>query len=179
MDFQELITKRYSCRHYSDRPVAADDLRLCLEAARLSPSACNSQPWHLYAVSEETKRKQLARATQVRPGSNSFSDQAPLLIVITTETEPQVRPFVKETLGAGYFSDIDAGICAAHLTLQAAELGLATCIMGMFDEPAVRGLLAIPETERIRLVVALGYAAADDQPAAKRRRPAEENVRCF
>lgn len=178
MDFQQLLLKRRSCRSYiGGRKIRDEDLRLCLEAARLAPSACNSQPWHFYAVSQEQTRLAIAQAVQVKPDTNTFSEQASALIVITSDRQPRVLPYVREHLGADYFSDIDIGICVGHLTLQAADLGLSTCIMGVFRENEIRSLLAIPEDESIRLVVAIGYAADEDRPHSKRRCPAEENVR--
>ena len=45
MEFSELILKRQSDRKYAPRPVEKEDIVKCLEAARMAPSACNSQPW--------------------------------------------------------------------------------------------------------------------------------------
>ena len=49
MNFEELILKRQSDRKYLPTPVAREDVMKCLEAARLSPSACNAQPWKFAA----------------------------------------------------------------------------------------------------------------------------------
>jgi len=38
---------------------------------------------------------------------------------------------------------IDIGIVATHFCLQATDLGLATCIIGWFDEKKVRKLLQL------------------------------------
>ena len=45
MDFSELVNKRQSDRKYQQKPVDRALLLQCLEAARVAPSACNSQPW--------------------------------------------------------------------------------------------------------------------------------------
>lgn len=45
MDYFSLISQRESCRNYDpNRPVSHQQLTRCLEAARIAPSACNSQP---------------------------------------------------------------------------------------------------------------------------------------
>ena len=63
-DFLELLTKRQSVRNYKNIPVEAEKLERCLEAARLSPSACNSQPWTFIVVDEpELKEKAIMRHT--------------------------------------------------------------------------------------------------------------------
>ena len=45
-DFLQLVASRQSDRAYDmSRAVEHDKLERILEAARLSPSACNAQPW--------------------------------------------------------------------------------------------------------------------------------------
>jgi len=61
MKFQELAEKRQSCRAYKDIPVEREKLQTCIEAARLSPSACNSQPWSFVVVDEPERAKQIFR----------------------------------------------------------------------------------------------------------------------
>jgi nitroreductase len=68
---------------------------------------------------------------------------------------------------------IDIGIAAAHFCLQAADLGLGTCMLGFFDESEIKKILHIPRSTRIALLITLGYSA-DTQPArAKSRKPVE------
>ena len=62
------------------------------------------------------------------------------------------------------------------LTLEAESLGLGTCILGLFDRPALRELLGIPKDNGIFIVVAVGYPASDDV-RNKQRKPIEEIVR--
>ncbi|WP_443897986.1 nitroreductase family protein, partial [Paraprevotella clara] len=50
MNLSELIQKRQSDRKYESRPVSREMVMKCLEAARLAPSACNSQPWKFVVV---------------------------------------------------------------------------------------------------------------------------------
>lgn len=69
--FFELIAKRESCRNFSERKVDRALLEKCLEAARLAPSACNSQPWSFIAVSSEETVKRVALCLQ-ELGLNEF-----------------------------------------------------------------------------------------------------------
>ena len=52
MTLLDLIKHRKSVRNFSDRPVEREKILMCLEAARLAPSACNSQPWKFIAVDD-------------------------------------------------------------------------------------------------------------------------------
>jgi nitroreductase len=67
------------------------------------------------------------------------------------------------------YSLIDLGIATEHFCLQAAELGLGTCILGWFDEKAMKKLLKVPRYRRIYLMIALGYPL-DDRVRPKRRK---------
>ena len=72
------------------------------------------------------------------------------------------------------YSQIDIGIAAAHFCLQAAELGLGTCMIGWFDEKKIRQLLKIPEKRKIGLVITLGYPPEDYKVRKKIRKPLDE-----
>ena len=152
MDFMELINKRQSCRSYDEREVEQEKLDAILEAARLAPSACNGQPYHITVCTGETA-KQVAKATQSM-GMNKFSSQAPVLLVISEE------PYVKSAaLGAKVkgndYRSIDIGIVSAYITAAATEVGLSTCILGWLDDDAIRKICDLKHP--VRLVITLGY----------------------
>ena len=72
--FLELARKRRSIRKYQDRPVEREKLKLCLEAARLSPSACNSQPYKFIVVDDRAVRDNLAICGRLVPAVVSISN---------------------------------------------------------------------------------------------------------
>lgn len=174
-DFHELVLKRQSCRNYDGKPVDKKVLLKCLEAARLAPSGCNSQPWHFVTVTEPKTLETLAKLVQII-GGNIFADKAPVLIAVCEEACPKLMPRVLERWSCKRFAHGDVGIAIAHLTLQAADLDLATCIMGTFEEKEVKELLGIPEEQTVRVIVALGHPA-DCTIREKNRKPIEEIVR--
>lgn len=53
MDFEALQRQRKSCRAFAPKPVPRELLTRLVDTARLSPSACNSQPWHFIVVDED------------------------------------------------------------------------------------------------------------------------------
>ena len=170
MNFIEIAHARQSCRAYDpDRQVEQEKLDAMLEAVRLSPSACNGQPYHLTVCRGETA-KAVAKAT-MGMGLNKFATQAPVLIVISEE------PYVKSAaLGAKVkgndYRSIDIGIAAAYLTAEAAAQGLGTCILGWLDDEKIRTLCGL--SRPVRLVVTVGYPA--DQPREKKRKSMDELV---
>ena len=170
-DFFDLIKRRESCRNYSDRPVEREKLLACLEAARLSPSACNSQPWRFTAVTDPEKIALVAEAVQ-RLGINRFAPQVPVFVVVTEEKAKLLKR-IAELVCSQHFSQIDVGLAAAHFVLAATQQGLSTCILGMFDEEKLKSFLPIPESSKVRLVLCVGYSA-DEKPREKSRKPLEE-----
>ena len=174
MEFSALITHRQSTRTYANRPVESEKLEQLIEAVRLAPSASNSQPWKLILVTEPALKDQIARATYSTLISfNKFVPQAPALAVLVIE-RPKVITQIGGALKDRDFPLIDIGIAAAHFCLQATALGLATCMLGWFDEKKVQELLQIPHNKRIGLLISLGYAAPGDPIRAKKRKTREE-----
>ncbi len=177
MDFQSLLALRQSVRQYQPRPVEPEKARLLAEAVRLSPSACNIQPVRLILVDEPVLREQVALATRGPGGTlNTFVPQAPLLAVLAPEKPPLLNR-AAEMILRREFTLIDLGVAAAHLCLQAAELGLGTCMLGWFDEGRIRKLLAVPRSVRVGLVIAVGYPPEGYPARPKSRKPAAEICR--
>ncbi len=85
-NFLELIQKRQSDRKYTDKPVETEKLERCLEAARLAPSASNSQPWTFVVINEPELVEKVGKAARGPLSSfNMFASQAPVIVVIVME----------------------------------------------------------------------------------------------
>lgn len=157
MNFAELVKVRQSVREYLPQPVEREKIERCLEAARLAPSACNSQPWKYIVVDEPELKKAVAEATFGKLVSfNRFTPEAPVLIVVTSET-PNITARAGAIVKNNQLHLIDLGISAQHFCLQAVEEGLGTCMLGWFDEHRIKKLLQIPGRKRVNLLISLGY----------------------
>jgi nitroreductase len=62
MALLDLIKHRKSVRNFLDRSIEREKLMMCLEAARLAPSACNSQPWKFIVVDDGQLKNRLCVA---------------------------------------------------------------------------------------------------------------------
>ena len=172
MNFTEIALARQSCRSYAaDRAVEEEKLQAVLEAARLAPSACNGQPYHLTVCRGELAQE-VAKAT-MGMGMNKFAADAPVQIVISEKPYVASAAMGAKVKGNDYRS-IDIGIMTAYLTAEATAQGLSTCILGWFDDAKIRKLCDIDGT--VRLVVTLGYAKEDDPLRNKKRKDVEELV---
>ena len=128
MDFQELVQKRQSTRKYSDKNVDRALVTRCLEAARLAPSACNSQPWHFIIVDDPGRIKEIGEAA-ASLGMNKFAAEVPVIVAVVLE-KMNFTAKIGSMLKNKDYCMLDLGIAVEHFCLQAAEDGLGTCILG-------------------------------------------------
>lgn len=169
MKFLDLVNKRQSVRGYLEQPVEREKIDRCLEAARVAPSACNSQPWRFIVVDDPELRLKVAKETFGKILSfNHFSMQAPVLVVIITEkSKPIAR--IGGAIKDKTYNLIDIGIAAEHFCLQAVEEGLGTCMLGWFDSKKLYEYLNIPKNKQIDLIITLGYPKNEDVRTKKRK----------
>ena len=157
MKFLELIDKRQSDRKYISKEVENNKLLRCLEAARMAPSASNSQPWTFVVLNDPEIKNNVAKHTYGPLKSfNAFVPQAPIIIAIVQEKSKIVTE-LGGRLKSKEYALIDIGIAAEHLCLQAAEEGLGSCMLGWFNEKEVKTLLNVPKNKSIPLLITLGY----------------------
>lgn len=175
MNFYEIAKTRQSCRSYDPaKPVEEEKITAILESARLSPSACNGQPYH-FSVCRGEAAKAVAQTT-MHMGMNKFAADAPVMLVISE------KPYVKTAaVGAKVkkndYRSMDIGIAAAYITAEAAAQGLGSCMIGWFDDEAIRKLCNLDGT--VRLIIAIGYAKTDDKLREKKRKDLDELVSRF
>ncbi len=175
---EALFLRRQSVRAYRDQPVEKEKLLALAEAVRLAPSASNGQPWKLIFVTEPELKAQVAAATFSKLiAFNAFVPQAPVLAVLTIE-KTRVITQIGGRMKKREFPLIDIGIAAEHFCLEAAALGLGTCMLGWFDEPTIQKLLHIPAAIRIGLVIPVGYAP-ENYPQRKKKRKNLEEILTF
>ena len=165
MDFSELVKKRQSDRKYLNQPVEKEKIQVCIESARLSPSANNSQPWKFIVVDDYALKEQIADCA-ASLGMNKFTHESPIIVAVVLEKQ-NILSSVGSVIQDKEYSLLDVGIAANQFCLQAADLGLGSCIIGWFDEKKVKRLLQIDRKKRVPLLISLGYPAS---PARKKTR---------
>ena len=172
MNFNEIARNRQSCRSYNpERNVEEEKLFAVLESARLSPSACNGQPYHITVCKGEAAKK-IAPCVQGM-GMNRFASDVPVFIVISE------KPYVKTAavgskLKHNDYRSIDIGILSAYITAEAASQGLGSCILGWFDSGKIESLCSLDGT--VRLVITLGYPKDGEVLREKKRKTIDELV---
>jgi nitroreductase len=165
MEFEKLISARYSVRSYKGDPVPDQVLAKVLEAGRLAPTAANRQAFRILVIHTAGREQELKRIY-----SRGWFVQAPLVIGVCVLTDScWVRADGKS------YGEVDAAIVMDHLILAAADQGLGSCWVGAFDARAAREVLELPESVEPVAFTPLGYP--NDSPGAKKRRPVDDLVR--
>ena len=172
MNFAEIAQTRQSCRNYdAGRAVEEEKIAAILETARLSPSACNGQPYH-FSVCRGENAKAVAEACQGM-GMNKFASDAPVLLVISEMPYCKTAAVGAKVKGNDYRS-IDIGIATAYITAEATAQGLGTCILGWLDSDKICKICQLDGA--VRLVITIGYAKEDDPLRTKKRKDIDELV---
>ena len=141
MDVFEAIQKRNYSRTHESKSISKETLEKLLEAARLSPSAKNIQPWHFIVVTDPDKRKTLSKGLDIK-----FLSETPAVIVLCGDEKASPDWYV-----------IDVALAGENMVIAATSEGLGTCWVGSFDEGEVKALLEIPRDLRVVAIMALGY----------------------
>ncbi|MCS7179526.1 MAG: nitroreductase family protein [Anaerolineae bacterium] len=163
METLEAIQKRCSLKTWiSERPVEPEKVRAVLDAARLAPSARNTQPWRFVVVQGKEAVTSLVEAAFFGP--TPTVKQAPLLIVVCARPEDDVV-----IDGKPYYL-FDLGLAVENMLLAATALGLVTHPMTSFNEAVVKRMLQIPEDVRVVIITPLAYPSTASYEEAARER---------
>ena len=169
--FVQLVKERQSCREFNNQPVDKQTVLELAELAMLSPSACNSQPWKMYVVTEGEKLSAVKESLQER-GRNSFVSGAKAFIAVS-EKQAKLKPDIETKFSRNHFVKYDIGELVAYLTLGAKAKGLETCIIGWINQEKLKTALGMPEEELCNIVVAIGKS---DIPVREKARKDKKDV---
>jgi nitroreductase len=170
--FLTLAAARRSIRKYKNLPVEREKLDLCLEAARLAPSACNAQPYKFLILDDQAVREKFCAAAFTGVyAATKFAAAAPALALVISETG-KLSAWLGNQMQDTNFRLVDVGIAAEHFALAAAEQGLGTCWIGWFNAKAGAKAIGLGSGRKIEVLLSVGYP--DEAPAARpRRAPAD------
>ena len=170
----ETIQSRRSIRRYQEKAVPDEILNKLLEAARWAPSWANTQCWHFVVVKDTEIKKKIQETVSARNPSSLAIVNAPVLLVVCGQLKK-----------SGYYNDeyptkfgdwfmYDLGLATQNLCLAAHDSGLATVIVGLFDQDKVGEIIKLPAEHEVLVLIPLGYP--DHEPSPPQRRELQEFV---
>lgn len=172
-NLEQLFLTRQSCRAFSTKPVSKEQIEKICSLAALSPSACNMQPWRVYAITGEKLEK--TREILLAAGKAPFVKNVPAFLVIVEDG--RASALREERLSLPYYVASDTGEFTAHLLLAAEVEGLSTCLLGWRDrDDGINALVDLPEGAHIPFLLAVGYAEEGYETRPKTRRSLEETL---
>jgi len=162
MDFQDVIRKRRSVRHFIDRDVSPEMVYQLLDAARWAPTGGNLQPWEFIVVRNQTVREDLVNGTFVGYMAKTGRPQkwileAPLIIATCINVKRAVARY-----GSGELTRtnvlMDGAAAIENLLLAAVDIGLSACWVAGFIHEKIAEVLKVPQGVKVLALIPVGYA---------------------
>ena len=177
-DFYELMNKRRTTRHFSDRKVSKKLIQYAIKTAGTAPSGAHLQPWTFVAISNNDLKNKIRQAAEdeekktysnrmpeswaelLRPLGTDHVKQhitdAPWTIVVFRQTK-RIRE--NGEMGPTYYSQESCGIAIGLFIAAIQNMGLTTLTHTPSPMKFLRDLLNRPEHEHAMLLMPVGYPA--------------------
>ncbi len=200
MDFLELLKTRYTTKYYDETKVVPDDVvHTIMECVRLTPTSVNSQPYHFYICTGESKAK-------LRDAIMDFNqkrfDSASHAVVISVQkrindehlsritaqedqdgrfSSPELKTMMDQMRRQAAQSHVDQGdylawtkknsyISFATIVYAAAAYGVqSTALEGVEFDKVDEIMQLDAKGETCSLIVLLGYASDKDSNTIDKR----------
>jgi nitroreductase len=147
MDVKEAIQKRRAYRSLEPVEITEEIISGLSEAAQLTPSCFNNQPWNFVFVYE---KEMLDRTKEALSRGNVWAKAASMIIVPFGKKEDDC-----DTKGREYYL-FDIGMACAFIQLRATELGLVAHPIAGYDEDMVKDILGIPREMKVITLINVG-----------------------
>jgi nitroreductase len=154
----EAVSTVLAVREYQDKPVPTDVMRRALEAAHLTASASNKQPWHFVLVSRRDALQELGKLVAHGP----YIAGAGAAVVVAVEK-------------GNPLSVSDASRAIQSMILTAWAEGVASNWTGFRELEGVRKMVGLPDGYEVLAVVPFGYPKRAVK-GKKKRKPFNEVV---
>lgn len=167
MDFQQLITERYSVRKFKPDHLPQAVVDRILTAGHTAPTGCNFQPQRILVLNTDESVEKLKDCTKCH-----FNAPCAMLVCHNREES------WKRVYDGALSSPVDASIVTTYMMLAAQNEGIGTCWVMHFDPSAMRETFDIPEHIEPAALLVMGYPADDAKPIDMhfQNRPMEETV---
>ncbi|MCA9734751.1 MAG: nitroreductase family protein [Deferribacteres bacterium] len=178
--FYELLKKRRSVRHFSNRPVADIVIQNIIATAATAPSGANKQPWRFVVITDSELKKNIRVAAEkvekinyerrfpqqwlddLKPLGTSFSkpflEDAPVLIIVF-----KIDYEVNEDGGKSknYYVNESVGIATGMLIAAIHNAGLVTVTHTPSPMKFLQDICKRSSNEKPFMLLPVGYPAED------------------
>lgn len=172
MKVKDAIESRRSIRKFLEKEIPDSVVLQLIESACLAPSAYNAQPWR-FVIIKSKEQKELLKQNNIF--KQPFVYKAPVIIVCLADADVFPKERFENTfsnaseIGGQVGAVRDISIASQNLVLQATELGLGTCYIGLVDREKLKEIFKIPKDFALPFVIILGYPAESPAPALRKK----------
>ena len=157
MDVYEAVRTMLAVREFESKPVPDRAVLRIVEAARLTASSMNGQPWHFVVVQDRDTLLELGSLVSSGPYN---ADAAFAVVVAVDKSSP--------------FGVSDASRAIQSMALTAWSEGIGSNWTGWVGMSGVASLLGVPDSLDVIAVVPFGYPARVRAKGRKRRKGLSE-----
>lgn len=178
MELRECVETRRSVRRFTDEPVSDETIREIVRLASYAPSWKNTQTARYTIVRDRALMERIAEECVLGFSYNTKTlTRCTALAVqsVVTNIAGMEKDGTATTSKGNAWEVFDAGISAQTFCLAARDLGIGTCILGIFDEEKIAPLIALPEGQRVSALIAMGHPA--EEPVMPKRKEVSDLVR--
>lgn len=160
MELFEAVRTVLAVRAYQDKPVPQDLIRRIVDAAHLTASSRNGQPWHFIVIEDKEKLRRIAPLAKTGP----YLDQAPVAIAVAYDKD-------------SVYGVSDTSRAIQSMILTAWSEGVGSNWVG-FDGTLndVNAEIGLPDNLQLVGVLPFGYPAKKLGKGKKNRKPFGEVV---
>ncbi|WP_122642664.1 nitroreductase family protein [Luxibacter massiliensis] len=173
MNVIDCLKGRRSIRKYKPDPIDHSVIESVISAASYSPSWKNTQITRYIAIEDSAVLEKIT-GKYTREHNANIIRQAPMLMAVTfmKGLSGFERDGSYTTKKGDRWQMFDVGAACQSFCLAAAEYGLGTVILGIFDEEEITSLLNLPKEQELAALIAIG--CPDEAPSAPKRKSVEE-----
>lgn len=153
MDFEKVISERYSVRKFKAQHLEQDVIEKILQAGHLAPTGCNYQPQRILVLNTDNAVQKLKECTKCH-----FNAPCAMLVCYNID-ETWKRPY-----DGAISASVDASIVTTHMMLAAQNIGVGTCWVMHFNPDKMREAFNIPENIIPAALLVMGYPHEDASP---------------
>jgi nitroreductase len=169
MNVFDAASANIATRQFQPGLIRKEQLKMILEATRLTQSAKNLQPWSFIIIKERNTLDALARLMK-GDIDEELTKASPMVVAIVGDPRSEFWLF-------------DLGRVTQTMTLVAWELGVGSCVISGPEPPdredyrtKAGKILSVPDKMRFQELIAFGYPKNTRRVRRKDRKKLEEIV---
>lgn len=171
LNFQDFVNSRHSIRNFGVEEVSTSTLQEAVSIALKTPSVCNRQTWKVHIFGDEPSKQ---KVLSYQNGNRGFGHTANKVLIVTSD----LSYFLNANERNQAF--IDGGLFSMSLIYALHSLGIGTCCLNWSvtceQDRALRREVAIPESEVVIMMIAVGSLPEQFNVANSARRKAQDII---